>query len=158
MNYINLKNFFLLVLVLSIISLSSVFYIDFIIGIKPCKLCLYQRTPYLIAIFISLLGFLNSKNFLWLYFLIFIFLISSIISGYHIGIENNIFEEFKGCTSKNLNLTTKSEIIKSLNNASPNCKNVSFRIFGFSLATINFIISTIITIFSAKILINEKNK
>ena len=74
------------------------------------------------------------------------------------GIENNIFEEFKGCTSKNLNITNKSDIIKSLRDTMPNCKNINFTIFGFSLATINFVISVIITLLSFKILFNEKNR
>ena len=157
-NFISLKKFFLLILTLSTISLISVFYIEYIFEVKPCILCLYQRIPYLISIFVCLFGLTNSKKFLWIYFLIFIFILSLALSGYHMGIENNIFEEFKECTSKNLNITNKSEIIKSLRDTMPNCKNINFRIFGFSLATINFVISVIITLLSFKILFNEKNR
>tara|TARA_B100001250_G_scaffold134334_1_gene114880 strand:+ start:708 stop:989 length:282 start_codon:yes stop_codon:yes gene_type:complete len=90
--------------------------------------------------------------------LIIIFIISSFLSGYHVGIENNIFEEFSGCTGSNLNITNKLELLESLNNSMPNCKNVDFKIIGLSLATINFIISIVISFISIKYFINEKNR
>ena len=74
------------------------------------------------------------------------------------GIENNIFEEFSGCTNPNIDLLDKSKIIESLNNNLPNCKEVNFKIFGFSLATINLFISIIISLYTLKLLINEKNR
>ncbi len=80
------------------------------------------------------------------------------ISGYHVGIENNIFKEFSGCTGNNLNIINKTELLESLNNSMPNCKTINFKIMGFSLATINFIISIVISVISFKYFINEKNR
>ena len=86
-------------------------------------------------------------------------IISSLfLSGYHVGIENNIFSEFSGCSSININLIDKADIIKSLNNNLPSCKEVNFKIFGFSLATINLFISILISLYTVKLLINEKNR
>ena len=82
---------------------------------------------------------------------------SIVISGYHLGIENNIFTEFSGCKNENLNTTDKAKLLESLNNYLPNCKSVSFRIFGLSLATFNFIISIALTVITIKYLLNEKN-
>ena len=86
------------------------------------------------------------------------FITSVILSGYHLGIENNIFEEFSGCTNENLNLTDKTELLQNLNNFLPNCKDVNFKIFGLSLATINFILSIVLTVISIRYIFNEKNK
>ena len=155
---LSLKKYFLLIFCISIFSLLSAIYIEFVLDQKPCKLCVYQRIPYIIAIFICFLGFGSQKKVIWLYFLTIIFFSSSILSGYHVGIENNIFSEFSGCSNTNIDLIDKTEIIKSLNNNLPNCKEVNFRLFGFSLATINLFISILICLYTTKLLINEKNR
>ena len=157
-NIFNIKSFCLITLIVSILSLITAIYIEHIIEIKPCKLCIYQRFPYLVAIFISFLGYYFSNNILWVKLLTLIFVISFVISGYHVGIENEFFKEFSGCTSKNINLLDKSKILNSLQNEVISCKNVSFKILGMSLATINMIISSLFVIIYLKIINNEKNK
>ena len=153
-----MKRFYLVIFSISIISIFSAIYIEYILEYKACKLCLYQRIPYIIAIFISFLGFNYFKNFIWLYFLLIIFLSSSLLSGYHVGIENNLFSEYSGCVSKNNTILDKNELLNSLKNTIPSCKEVKFKIFGFSLATINLIISILISFFTFKLIINEKKK
>ncbi len=155
---LEIKKFYSLVLFICIISLISAVYIEYIMEQKPCKLCIYQRLPYLFAIFICFFGYNFYKNFLWIYLLIITFFISTILSGYHVGIENNIFSEFSGCTSNSLNITDKSKILESLSNNMPGCKEVNFRVFGLSLATINFMISIIISFITILIIKNEKNR
>ena len=150
------KKFYIFILFFSIVSLLGAVYIEYILQEKPCKLCLYQRIPYLAAIFISFFGYNFNKNLLWLYLLLIIFIVSVFLSGYHAGIENNIFNEYSGCSVDNLNLTNKTELLNSLKNSLPNCKDVNFRIFGLSLATLNFIISIIISVFIVNKIINEK--
>ena len=150
------KKFYIFILFFSIVSLLGAVYIEYILQEKPCKLCLYQRIPYLAAIFISFFGYNFNKNLLWLYLLLIIFIVSIFLSGYHAGIENNIFNEYSGCSVDNLNLTKKTELLNSLKNSLPNCKDVNFRIFGLSLATLNFIISIIISVFIVNKIINEK--
>ena len=154
----NLKNYFLLIFCISIFSLLSAIYIEFVLDQKPCKLCIYQRVPYIIAIFICFLGFAVHKKTNWLFFLSIIFISSSFLAGYHVGIENNIFAEYSGCSNANIDLIDKTEIIKSLNASSPSCKDVNFRLFGLSLATINLFISILISLYTLRLLINEKNR
>ena len=157
-NIFNIKTFCLITLIVSILSLITAIYIEHIIEIKPCKLCIYQRFPYLVAIFISFLGYYFPNNIFWVKLLTLIFVISFVISGYHVGIENEFFKEFSGCTNKNINLLDKSEILNSLQNEVISCKNVSFKILGMSLATINMIFSSLFVIIYLKIIHNEKNK
>ena len=153
-----LKKYFLLIFCISIFSLLSVIYIEFVLNQKPCKLCVYQRIPYIVAIFICFLGFTSQKKVNWLFFLTLVFISSSFLSGYHVGIENGIFSEFSGCSNTNINLIDKTDIIKSLNENLPSCKEINFKIFGFSLATINLFISILISLYTIKLLINEKNR
>ena len=152
------KLFFPIIFLISILIILSALYIEYVLSIPACKLCLYQRIPYLISIFICFFGFNYYKNFLWMYLLLILFIISTILAGYHVGIENSIFEEFSGCTNKNTNITDKLDLLNSLKKTMPSCKDVDFKLFGLSLATINLIISLIISAISITIIKYEKNK
>ena len=149
--------FYPIIMLISIFAILSALYIEHILSISACKLCLYQRIPYILSIILCFFGYFFSKSKIWLYLLIVTFSGSIIISGYHLGIENGVFVEFSGCTNENVNTINKSELLESLKNVLPNCKNVNFRIFGFSLATINFIISIALLTITIKYLRNEKN-
>ena len=153
-----IKKFYIIIFVFSLFSLLIALYIEFYLGYSPCKLCIYQRIPYLIAIFVTLLGINYYKNLIWLYFLLITFFLSFLLSGYHFGIEQEIFKEFSGCTGNSINIIDKNELLKLLNSEVNTCKNVDFKIFGLSLATINFLLSFIIFILVLKVIKNEKNK
>ena len=155
---LTIKKFYLVIFLISIISLLGAVFIENVLEQSPCRLCLYQRIPYLISIFICFFGFNYYKNFLWMYLLLILFIISTILSGYHVGIENSIFEEFSGCTSENINITNKLDLLNSIKKTMPSCKNVDFKLFGLSLATINLIISLIISAISITLIKYEKNK
>ena len=157
-NIFEIKRFYIIIFTISLLSLLIALYIEFFLGYPPCKLCIYQRIPYLIAIFITLLGISYSKNLFWLYTLLLVFFSSFLLSGYHFGIEQEVFSEFSGCTTNYLNIIDKNELLKILNSEVNSCKNVDFKIFGLSLATINFLLSFIIFILILKVIKNEKNK
>jgi len=154
---LNKKNYYLFILFYSLSAIFFALYVEYILQYKPCKLCIYQRVPYIVAIFISFIGYNYFKNDKILILIIMIFSLSALLSGYHYGIENNIFEEFSGCTNNNMAIIDKSELLNSLNNNIPSCKDVNFKLFGISLAAINLILSLFIVLYSLRILIYEKN-
>ena len=155
--FLNKKKFYLFVLFYSLFAIFFALYVEYVLGYKACKLCLYQRIPYIIAIFISFIGYNYFKNDKILILIIVIFSVSFFISGYHYGIENNFFEEFSGCTAKSLGTTDKQEILKSLNDNITSCKDVNFKLFGISLAGINLLLSLLIVAYSIRTLMYEKN-
>ena len=63
------------------------------------------------------------------------------------------------CEANNLEKNlTKGEILKQLKQSNISCKEVSFRIFGMSLATINIIFSLVLSVIFFKLYKNhEKN-
>ena len=128
-NIFEIKKFYIAVFIISLLSLLIALYIEFFLGYRPCKLCIYQRIPYLVSIFLTFLGINYSKNIFWLYALLLIFFSSFLLSGYHFGIEQEIFKEFSGCTGNSLNIIDKNELLKILNSELSSCKNVDFRIF-----------------------------
>ena len=141
----NIKIIFIIVFAISFFSLAAALYVEYVLGFKPCILCIYQRIPYAIALLISLIAFFNGNKKTLLVILGLTFVASFLLSGYHVGIEKGIIEPIFSCTGENINALEKEEILKSLNNIQPDCRDVDFSLFGISLATLNFIISFVLT-------------
>ena len=130
-------------------------------GHKPCNLCLIERLPYIFAIIIISLGLILKKfEKIIIIALFLIFVAATIISFYHFGIEQGFFKESFVCNlDDNITNLSKEDLIKKLQEQPISCKDVSFRIFGLSLATINTIISLILSVITIKLFLNyEKNK
>ena len=149
-----------LIFLISIVALSSAFFIEYILGHQPCNLCILERIPYLLAIIIILLNykFIHlEKHFILL--LILIFLAATILSLYHLGIEQGFIKESLVCDLKDgSNLLSKEEILKQLQENNVSCKDVTFKILGLSLTTYNIIVSILIVYFTIKAYLNyEKN-
>ena len=142
----NIKKFYIIIFTLSFFSLAAAFYIEYMLGFKPCILCVYQRIPYAIALLISLTVFFVGNRNILLIILGLTFLAGILLSGYHVSIEKGIIEPLFSCTGENIKALEKEEILKSLNNIQPDCRDVDFSIYGVSLATLNFIISFVLTI------------
>ena len=145
-----------LISIFSIFALSAAYFIQYILGHKPCNLCLIERLPYIFAIIIISLGFVLKKfeKFI-IFFLILIFLAATIISFYHFGIEQGFFKESLVCNLDGSIISlSKEDLIKELQQQTVSCKEVNFRIFGLSLATINTIISLILSVITIKIFLN----
>ncbi len=142
----NIKKFYIIIFTFSFFSLIVALYIEYILGFKPCILCIYQRIPYAVAILISLTAFFIGNRNILLIILGLTFLAGILLSGYHVSIEKGFIEPIFSCTGENIKALEKEEILKSLNNIQPDCKDVDFSLFGVSLATLNFIISFVLTI------------
>ena len=142
-----------LIFIISIVALASAFFIEYILGYQPCNLCILERIPYLLAIIIITLNykFIHIEKYLIL-LLILIFLAATILSLYHLGIEQGFIEESLVCDLKNgSNLLSKEDILKQLQEKNVNCKDVTFKILGLSLTTYNILISLLITISTTRI-------
>jgi len=147
---------FNLILIFSVFALGAAYFIQHILGHKPCNLCLIERLPYIFAIIIISLGLILKKfEKAIIIFLILIFLAATIISFYHFGIEQGFFKESLVCNlDSSINNLSKEDLIKELQQQTVSCKDVSFRIFGLSLATINTIISLILSVITIKLFLN----
>ena len=155
------KNIIKGIFIISLVALITAYFIEYILGYQPCNLCLMERIPYAAALLIILISykFKNlEKQFILL--LIIIFFAASILSLYHLGIEQGFIEESLVCDlQKSLKILSKEEILQQLQEKKVNCKDVTFKIFGLSLTTFNIIISILLTTILTKIYLNyEKNK
>tara|TARA_Y100000741_G_scaffold133208_1_gene100326 strand:- start:190 stop:672 length:483 start_codon:yes stop_codon:yes gene_type:complete len=157
---LSIKNFLLAIFLISLVALISAYYIEYILGHQPCNLCLYERIPYYLALVIILINYKYNKQEKYIILLLaIIFFIATVLSIYHLGIEQGFIQESLLCdVGKNANITDKDEILKQLQQKSVNCKDVTFQIFGLSLTSYNIIICLLLSLSLTKIYFRyEKN-
>ena len=144
------------ILVFSILSLSIAYFIQYVLGHKPCNLCIIERIPYIAAIIlISLIFILNRYQKIISSLILIFFIFGAVVSFYHFGIEQGFFNETLVCNLGNSGANlSKEQLLKQLGNAPISCKEVTFRFLGLSLATINTIISIILSGIMIKVIKN----
>jgi len=161
MHNLKINTYLKIIFFISLISIISAYFIEYVLGYQPCNLCLIERIPYGLSIILIIFNyFFNQNKQFVILLLILVFSFSLLISLYHFGIEQGFFEESTVCGLKDANnIISKEELLKQLQLKTISCKDVAFRIFGLSLSTFNIIISLVIFILLIKIFKNyEKIK
>tara|TARA_Y100000022_G_C12969692_1_gene248499 strand:- start:44 stop:532 length:489 start_codon:yes stop_codon:yes gene_type:complete len=150
---LKINTYLKLIFIISLTSLVAAYFIEYVLGHQPCNLCLIERIPYIIGIIlISINLIFNTNQKFLILLLIMTFTFSILISFYHFGIEQGFFDESMVCSLNNSkNIITKEEILKQLSEITISCKDVTFRIFGFSLTSINILLNLFLVILLAKI-------
>ena len=135
------------ILAFSILSLSTAYFIQYVLGHKPCNLCIIERIPYIAAIIlISLIFILNKYQKIISSLILIFFIFGAVVSFYHFGIEQGFFSESLVCDLGNSQPLNKEELLNQLKKTEiVSCKDVTFRLLGLSLATINTVISLILS-------------
>ncbi|MDC1112157.1 disulfide bond formation protein B [Candidatus Pelagibacter sp.] len=159
---INIKNktFLIFILLWSIFALLFAYFVQYVLGHQPCNLCLIERIPYMITIVI-IVFFLYVKKFekILILTICIIFILLTLISLYHFGIEQGFIDESFVCElNSDINNLTKEAVLEQLSSRFISCKDVTFEILGFSLATINIAISLILSIITLRLFINYEKK
>ena len=142
-------------LIFSILALIIAFFLQFVVGLQPCYLCMLQRYGFAIMLFISLFGliFYNKNIISILLCLCSLYII--VISFWHIGVELQWWAASLECSGMTENIgTLQEELKKALNSpAIATCDQVSPKIMGITLVQwsfiyglVLFIILTILTI------------
>ena len=144
------------ILAFSILSLSIAYFIQYVLGHKPCNLCIIERVPYIAAIIlISLIFILNKYQKIISSLILIFFIFGAVVSFYHFGIEQGFFSESLVCDLGNSQPLNKEELLNQLKKTEiVSCKDVNFRFLGLSLATINTVISLILSGIIIKVIKN----
>ena len=132
---------YVFILAIIFLVLISAYIIQYKLGHEPCNLCLYERIPYILsALLLTKILFFKKYEKIIILIISIVFAISAILAFYHFGIERGFFNESLICKTNNLSeALNKEQILEEMKQKSLSCKDVSFKILGFSLATINFI-------------------
>ena len=145
------------ILAFSFISLTIAYFIQYILGHEPCNLCLIERIPYLASlILISLIFIINKFEKVIAGIVLLFFIFGSVVSFYHVGIEQGFFSESFVCDlGSSGEDISKEDLLIQLQYKTPiGCKVTPFRFFGLSLATINTVISILLSGIMIKVIKN----
>ena len=153
------ENNLILIVILFFVSLVliSAFVIEYGLDHQPCKLCIYERIPYILSILLIIkILFFKKYEKITLFILFLIFIASAVLAFYHFGIEQGFFSESFVCKAGDLSGTlSKEQLLEQLNKYNIiSCKDVSFLVLGLSLATINTILSIMLSVIFLKLYLN----
>tara|TARA_B100000795_G_C22608117_1_gene363991 strand:- start:33 stop:518 length:486 start_codon:yes stop_codon:yes gene_type:complete len=161
MSSIKHKFLFIGVLIFCILALFIAYFIEYVLGHQPCNLCLIERVPYFATTILASIFFILRKYEKIILIVIgFFFIFGTIISFYHLGIEQDFFKESLVCDLNNgSKVLSTQDLLRQLETKTVSCKEITFKILGLSLATFNTIISLIISAIMLRTGFNyEKNK
>ena len=156
---INSKNIFFLAVVFSIFAILSAFFMQYVLGHAPCKLCTYQRIPYYIIILVGLITLFFPKIIkLTSFLLIFLLLAEFLVSNYHTLSTYEVIS-YSGCQSAEIpnDINQLKEALMS-DTLIVNCSNANLKYFGIPLSIYNSFFSLmflIVIVFNAY---KEKNQ
>ena len=161
MSRIKNKIIFNLILLFSVFVLIAAYFIQYILKHQPCNLCLIERIPYIFSIIVISICLLTKKfEKESLIILSLIFFSATLIAFYHFGIEQGFIKESLVCELNNENnKLSKESLLNQLKVMPVSCKDITFKIFGLSLATLNIFISLVLGAITTKIFLTyEQNK
>ena len=161
MSKIKNKMILSLILLFSFFALFAAYFIQHVLKHQPCNLCLIERIPYIFSIIvISICLFFKKFENLSLIILSLIFFSATLIAFYHFGIEQGFVKESLVCDLDNeSNNLSKEALLNQLKKMPVSCKDVTFKIFGLSLATFNIFINLILGVITTKLFLTyEKNR
>jgi len=161
MSQIKNKIIFNLILLFSIFALFAAYFIQYVLKYQPCNLCLIERIPYFVSIILTSFCLFTKKfEKITLIILSLVFFSATLIAFYHFGIEQGFIKESLVCDlSSASNNLSKDSLLNQLKMMPVSCKDVTFRVFGLSLATFNIFISLILGVTTMKLFLNyEKNR
>ena len=161
MSKIKNKKILNLILLFSVFALIAAYFIQYVLKHQPCNLCLIERIPYIFSIIvISICLFTGKFEKLSLITLSLIFFSATLIAFYHFGIEQEFIKESLVCDLNNKSSDlSKEALLNQLKEMPISCKDVTFKIFGLSLASFNIFISLILGVITTKLFLTyEKNR
>ncbi len=146
---------------LNFVILATALIMEYFFGLKPCKLCLYQRLPYYLTLFGGLAYFTLNQTILRQIILLICsiaFLAGAVLAFYHAGIEYGIFTNIFDCEASRNDFNDLADLKNHIlaNQAVP-CDKPVFK-FIFTLSGWNFFISTALGIFGINYILEARKK
>jgi disulfide bond formation protein DsbB len=133
--------------------------IEYVFDFPPCKLCIYQRIPYVLIIILGItLVFLGKKKE-FLFSFIVLQIVNFVIASFHSLVERGVVEYEMNCTSTGADIQTIEELRIFLEKVPiTKCNEILFSIMGLSLANFNLIVSILLIIWTCDILKLDEQK
>jgi disulfide bond formation protein DsbB len=155
----NAKQTSLYVLLIVGASLVAAWIAQYIFGLLPCSLCLYQRYLYIAVLLVlgtHLFVFEGKARALFLLATLGLLLATAGVAFYQVAVEYHWVAVPKVCTS--LPHTDSLEEFRKMiaRNATPACDQVQFSLFGISMAGYNGLLSLLLSLFTLRGLLRHE--
>ena len=129
----------------SVAVVAGAFLFQYVGHLDPCEICLVERWPYYVVIPLALLALVARVRppIVWLSLLALVFLDSTGLGAYHVGVEQHWISGPTACTGTGIGVAKTVEDLKRIMQSQQNvqCDVVQWTLFGISLAGFNFLIS-----------------
>src|SRR5690606_11473257 len=125
----------LLLAIASAAILLAALALQYLGGLPPCPLCIWQRWPYVALIALGLVGW-RWRPRVMLGLAALVLFGGAGIAAYHVGIEQGWWALPAGCIAGG-SAQTVEELRRMLAEAPPACDQVGFRFLGLTLAGLN---------------------
>ena len=137
--------------------LGGAFAFEYIGGLAPCKLCIWQRWPHAALIAFAAIGLMAGQAvLLFLLACIGAAAASSLIGLYHVGVEQSWWSGPAGCSgqmSANLDLSALTDTLLAM--PVVRCDEIAWQFLGLSMAGWNMVFSAGIAALAAMALIQR---
>ncbi len=135
------RNIALFAGICSISMLLGAFAFQYLGGMAPCKLCIWQRWPHGLAFGVALLVLIWPNR--WLYLLgTLIVLFGAGVAFYHTGVEQHWWQGPTTCSSQGIGGLSSEELMDQIMNAPlVRCDEIPWSMFGLSMAAWNGVAS-----------------
>ena len=151
-----LQNRTLSITSLCLLTIVSAYIVEIFAKVPPCKLCIYQRIPYLIIIFLGFAFLIFKKEIIFLYLSLLIFFVNFFISIFHSLVERGFVNYSSSYTSNNNNFEDIESLRQSLENTPiAKCDEIIFSVMRLSLANINLIVLTLLIIINILFIVRD---
>lgn len=144
------KNPYTLILVFSSICMIIAYFVEYIMQVAVCPLCIYQRFPYLILVVIAITALAKKNCDLYNKGLIITLISAIILSSYHVGVERGIFKISRICKpvisiSKNISIHDLKQLL--YNQKTVMCNKPGLVVFNLSMTEWNLLLNIIVLIY-----------
>lgn len=140
-----------LLLMASAAIVGGALLFQYVGGLEPCELCLYQRWPYYAAIVATGVALLSGGDRAMgavIALCALLFAVSTVLAFYHVGVEHHWFAGPSACTGSITGASSVEALKAQLLARQPvNCDEPAWRLFGISLAGWNLVASVLIAAF-----------
>ena len=137
-------------LVASAAALGFALGAQYLGGLAPCPLCVYQRWPYAAVILLAGAALIAPSP--WPRALVAACAVAlagnALLAGYHVGVEQGWFALPEGCQAVG-EATTVDELRAMLAAAPPRCDQVAWSFLGLSMAGWNGLLALALALFAA---------
>ena len=153
------KNSEYFLIIISFCILISTLLIEYVFDFPPCKLCIYQRIPYILIIILGITLIFLRKKKEFLFSFIVLQIVNFVIASFHSLVERGVVEYEMNCTSTGADIQTIEELRIFLEKVPiTKCNEILFSIMGSSLANINLIVSILLITWTCAILKLDEQK